>query len=111
MSIPLGTRSARGRRTQAHSHSPERILTRRKANAASTGDTVTMEWRDGVFLVPATYTAGSGSRKDQAGAAFPRHWMPTSVPDYTSAKTAVLEITHQRCSAISQKEGTSTNAN
>ena len=28
-----------------------------------------MEWRDGVFLVPETYTAGSGSRKDQAEAA------------------------------------------
>jgi RecA-family ATPase len=50
--------------------SSERILTRRKANAASTGDAITMEWRDGVFLVPEKYTAGSGSRKDQAEAAF-----------------------------------------
>lgn len=50
--------------------SPERILTRRKANMASTGDEITMEWRDGVFLVPEKYTAGSGSRKDQAEAAF-----------------------------------------
>jgi hypothetical protein len=36
--------------------------------AASTGDTV--EWRDGVFLVPETYTAGRGSRKEEAEAAF-----------------------------------------
>jgi hypothetical protein len=50
--------------------SPERILTRRKANAASTGDAITMEWIDGVFVVPEKYTAGSGSRKDQAEAVF-----------------------------------------
>jgi hypothetical protein len=50
--------------------SPERTLTRRKANAASTGDAITMEWRDGVFLVPEKYTAGSGARKDQTEAAF-----------------------------------------
>jgi RecA-family ATPase len=50
--------------------SPERILTRRKANAASTGDAITMEWRDGVFLVPEKYTAGIGSRKDQAEQSF-----------------------------------------
>ncbi len=51
--------------------SPERILTRRKANAASTGDEITMEWRDGVFTVPENFsTAGTGHRKDQAEAAF-----------------------------------------
>jgi RecA-family ATPase len=51
--------------------SPERILTTRKANAASTGDTLTMGWRDGVFTVPENFsTAGTGHRKDQAEAAF-----------------------------------------
>jgi hypothetical protein len=50
--------------------SPERILTRRKANAASTGDAITMEWRDGVFLVPEQFSAATGNRKDQAEAAF-----------------------------------------
>jgi hypothetical protein len=29
-----------------------------------------MEWRDGVFLVPEKYTAGIGSRKDQAEQSF-----------------------------------------
>jgi RecA-family ATPase len=50
--------------------SPERILTRRKANAASTGEAITMEWRNGVFVVPEKFSVGTGSRKDQAEAAF-----------------------------------------
>jgi RecA-family ATPase len=48
----------------------ERILTRRKANAATTGDAITMEWRDGVFAVQQQFTAGTGHRKDQAESAF-----------------------------------------
>jgi hypothetical protein len=50
--------------------SPERILTRRKANAASTGDAITMEWRDGVFVIPEKFILGTGQRKDQAEGAF-----------------------------------------
>jgi RecA-family ATPase len=50
--------------------SPERILTRRKANAASTGDAITMEWRDGVFVIPEKFSVGTGQRKDQAEGAF-----------------------------------------
>jgi RecA-family ATPase len=50
--------------------SPERILTRRKANAASTGDAITMEWRNGVFVIPEKFTVGTGHRKDQAESAF-----------------------------------------
>jgi RecA-family ATPase len=50
--------------------SPERILTRRKSNAAPAGDTITMQWRDGVFSVPERFTAGAGHRKDQAEVAF-----------------------------------------
>jgi RecA-family ATPase len=51
--------------------SPQRTLTRRKANMASTGDEITMEWRDGVFVVPEQFgAAATGHRKDQAEAAF-----------------------------------------
>jgi hypothetical protein len=50
--------------------SPQRTLTRRKANMASTGDAITMEWRDGVFVVPEQFSAATGHRKDQAEAAF-----------------------------------------
>jgi RecA-family ATPase len=50
--------------------SPERILTRRKINTAPAGEAVTMEWRDGVFMVPGKFSVGAGSRKDQTEAAF-----------------------------------------
>jgi RecA-family ATPase len=49
--------------------SSDRILTRQKANAASTGDTVDMRWERGVF-VPPTGAVADGSRKDHAEAAF-----------------------------------------
>jgi len=52
--------------------SPQRVLTRRKANAASSGDTVTMQWHEGVFIVPddAKGSVTPSARKDDAEQAF-----------------------------------------
>lgn len=50
--------------------SPERTLTRRKANAATSGDTIGLTWCDGVFIAPAGNSFGAGVRKDAAEMAF-----------------------------------------
>ena len=50
--------------------SPERVLTKRKANASTTGDTITLTWRDGVFAAPESSYGRPGDRKDAAERAF-----------------------------------------
>lgn len=51
--------------------SSERILTRRKSNAAAAGETLALEWQQGVFAAKATGAGlAGGSRKDAAEAAF-----------------------------------------
>lgn len=51
--------------------SPERILTRRKSNAAAAGETLALAWQDGVFAPKGgAAVSGAGSRKDAAEAAF-----------------------------------------
>lgn len=50
--------------------SPERVLTKRKANASTTGDAITLTWQDGVFAPPAASYAKPGDRKDAAERAF-----------------------------------------
>ena len=49
--------------------SDERVITRRKANAASAGDSFTVSWQDGVFVRPGG-NISSSDRKEQAEAAF-----------------------------------------
>jgi len=51
--------------------SKERVLTRRKSNAAAAGETLTLTWQEGVFA-PQNGAAGlnAGNRKDAAEAAF-----------------------------------------
>jgi len=51
--------------------SSDRVLTRRKSNAAAAGESIAMTWQDGVFVVQqAPGGMGAGSRKDAAEAAF-----------------------------------------
>lgn len=47
--------------------SPERVLTRRKSNGAAAGETIVLEWSEGVFKTPhGAAPAASGPRKDAA---------------------------------------------
>jgi len=51
--------------------SSDRILTRRKSNAAAAGETIELTWHDGVFAAQnAASPMGAGSRKDAAEVAF-----------------------------------------
>ena len=51
--------------------SPERVLTRQKANGAATGEVVPLRWENGVFVRPGGLAgAPAGARKDLAEAAF-----------------------------------------
>jgi RecA-family ATPase len=51
--------------------SSERILTRRKSNAAAAGETLALAWQEGVFVAKeAPGSVGAGSRKAAAEAAF-----------------------------------------
>lgn len=49
--------------------SKDRVLTRRKSNAAAAGETIALTWQDGAFVSKAG-GMGAGSRKDAAEAAF-----------------------------------------
>lgn len=51
--------------------SSERVLTRRKSNAAAAGETIQLEWQEGVFVAKGGPTGfNAGNRKDAAEAAF-----------------------------------------
>ena len=51
--------------------STERVLTRRKSNAAAAGETLALGWQEGVFVpIQANAEFGQGSRKDAAEVAF-----------------------------------------
>lgn len=51
--------------------STERVLTRRKSNAAAAGETLALGWQEGVFVpIQANAAFGQGSRKDAAEVAF-----------------------------------------
>jgi RecA-family ATPase len=50
--------------------SMDRVLTRRKSNAAAAGETLSLTWEGGVFLPKLGSSGTSSSRKDDAEAAF-----------------------------------------
>lgn len=69
--------------------SAERILTRRKSNAAAVGDTITLTWENGVFRAqeaPAAF--GQGNRKDAAEAAFLAALRASPRPVFTDPRTS-----------------------
>ncbi len=77
--------------------SMERVLTRRKSNAAAAGETLSIEWRDGVFAVKATPGgSASGTRKDAAEQAFMAGLLAASRPlsDSKNAGNFAPKIIH-----------------
>tara|TARA_R110002126_G_scaffold2345_12_gene13532 strand:+ start:1210 stop:3288 length:2079 start_codon:yes stop_codon:yes gene_type:complete len=69
--------------------SSERILTRRKSNAAAAGETLALAWQQGVFA-PKTAPDGMGhaSRKDAAEAAFLAALKVSPRPVFTDPRTS-----------------------
>lgn len=69
--------------------SSERILTRRKSNAASVGETLVLEWEHGVFRAKGGSAAiGAGNRKDAAEAAFLAALRISPRPVFTDPRTS-----------------------
>lgn len=69
--------------------SSERVLTRRKSNAAAAGETISLEWQDGVFKAKgAAGGVGAGNRKDAAEAAFLAALRVSPRPVFTDPRTS-----------------------
>lgn len=69
--------------------SSERVLTRRKSNAAAAGETITLEWQEGVFRAKGgSMGGGAGDRRDAAEAAFLAGLRASPRPVFTDPRTS-----------------------
>jgi RecA-family ATPase len=68
--------------------SKERVLTRRKSNAAAAGETLSLTWQEGAFVPTSTGGLASGNRKDAAEAAFLAALRAAPRPVFTDPRTS-----------------------